>query len=173
LLIATFFAWELALWTHSERLAGRTVCNVFKVFLQEGNDEDIMTGLFESTVVPALRRLRRSSKPSKPTFRRRTHPRRRHDGPRARQKQDAGVKALNLCRRRPAFWRTSAADAAFFYSPDRGGEHPLTHLPGWAGVMQAAAFCTLIETRNLNGICPRAWLADVLRRLFGYSASSK
>ena len=27
--------------------------------------------------------------------------------------------------------------AAFFYSPDRGGEHPLTHLSGWAGIMQA------------------------------------
>jgi transposase len=30
--------------------------------------------------------------------------------------------------------------AAFFYSPDRGGEHPLTHLSGWAGVMQADAY---------------------------------
>jgi transposase len=30
--------------------------------------------------------------------------------------------------------------AAFFYSPDRGGEHPLTHLAGWAGIMQADAY---------------------------------
>jgi transposase len=30
--------------------------------------------------------------------------------------------------------------AAFFYSPDRGGEHPLTHLSGWAGIMQADAY---------------------------------
>jgi hypothetical protein len=29
---------------------------------------------------------------------------------------------------------------AFFYSPDRGGEHPATHLAGWAGVMQADAY---------------------------------
>jgi transposase len=30
--------------------------------------------------------------------------------------------------------------ATFFYSPDRGGEHPMIHLAGWAGVMQADAY---------------------------------
>jgi transposase len=30
--------------------------------------------------------------------------------------------------------------AAFFYSPDRGGEHPERHLAGYAGVMQADAY---------------------------------
>ncbi|QHO77715.1 hypothetical protein ACH79_38990 [Bradyrhizobium sp. CCBAU 051011] len=30
--------------------------------------------------------------------------------------------------------------AAFFYSPDRGGEHPEQHLAGYAGLMQADAY---------------------------------
>jgi transposase len=30
--------------------------------------------------------------------------------------------------------------AAFFHSPDRGGEHPAIHLSGWAGIMQADAY---------------------------------
>jgi len=30
--------------------------------------------------------------------------------------------------------------AIFFYSPDRGGEHPEIHLSGWAGIMQADAY---------------------------------
>ena len=30
--------------------------------------------------------------------------------------------------------------AAFFYSPDRGGEHPERHLAGFAGIMQADAY---------------------------------
>jgi len=29
--------------------------------------------------------------------------------------------------------------AVFFYSPDRGGEHPEQHLAGYAGLMQADA----------------------------------
>ena len=28
----------------------------------------------------------------------------------------------------------------FFYSPDRGGEHPREHLTGWSGIMQADAY---------------------------------
>jgi transposase len=38
--------------------------------------------------------------------------------------------------------------AAFFYSPDRGGEHPATHLAGWAGVMQADAYAGYGELYN-------------------------
>jgi hypothetical protein len=30
--------------------------------------------------------------------------------------------------------------AVFFYSPDRGGEHPEQHLAGYAGLMQADAY---------------------------------
>jgi transposase len=30
--------------------------------------------------------------------------------------------------------------AVFFYSPDRGGEHPRQHLSGWSGLMQADAY---------------------------------
>ena len=39
-----------------------------------------------------------------------------------------------------------------------------------AGGRRAAAMYTLIETAKLNGIDPRAWLADVLARLPGYPA---
>ena len=39
------------------------------------------------------------------------------------------------------------------------------------GGRRAAAMYTLIETAKLNGIDPRAWLADVLARLPGHLAS--
>jgi transposase len=45
-----------------------------------------------------------------------------------------------------------------FAGSDRGGQ-------------RAAAIYTLIETCKLNGIDPRAWLADVLSRLPDYPAS--
>jgi transposase len=45
-----------------------------------------------------------------------------------------------------------------FAGSDRGGQ-------------RAAAVYTLIETCKLNGIDPRAWLADVLSRLPDYPAS--
>jgi transposase len=35
--------------------------------------------------------------------------------------------------------------AAFFYSPDRGGEHPQQHLAGWSGLMQADAYAGYAE----------------------------
>jgi transposase len=38
------------------------------------------------------------------------------------------------------------------------------------GGRRAAAMYTLIETAKLNGIDPRAWLADVLARLPGHPA---
>ena len=41
-----------------------------------------------------------------------------------------------------------------FAGSDRGGE-------------RAAAIYTLIETCRMNGVDPRAWLADILRRLPG------
>jgi transposase len=44
-----------------------------------------------------------------------------------------------------------------FAGSDRGGE-------------RAAAIYTLIETCKLNNMDPRAWLADILRRLPGYPA---
>ena len=40
-----------------------------------------------------------------------------------------------------------------------------------AGGHRAAAMYTLIETATLNGVDPRAWLADLLARLPGYPAS--
>lgn len=38
------------------------------------------------------------------------------------------------------FGGQSPPAAAFFYSPDRGGEHPREHLTGWSGIMQADAY---------------------------------
>lgn len=35
--------------------------------------------------------------------------------------------------------------ALFFYSPDRGGEHPRQHLAGWSGLMQADAYAGYAE----------------------------
>jgi hypothetical protein len=40
-----------------------------------------------------------------------------------------------------------------------------------AAMTRAAAIYTLIETCRMNGVDPRAWLADVLRRLPGHPAS--
>ena len=45
-----------------------------------------------------------------------------------------------------------------FAGSDRGGE-------------RAAAIYTLIATAKLNGIDPRAWLADVLRRIADHPVS--
>ena len=45
-----------------------------------------------------------------------------------------------------------------FAGSDRGGE-------------RAAAIYTLIETCKMNGVDPRAWLADILGRLPGHPAS--
>ncbi len=45
-----------------------------------------------------------------------------------------------------------------FAGPDRGGE-------------RAAAIYTPIVTAKLNGLDPRAWLADVLRRIADHPAS--
>jgi transposase len=44
--------------------------------------------------------------------------------------------------------------AVFFYSPDRGGEHPEQHLTGYAGLMQAdayAGFSKLYEANRKGG----------------------
>jgi hypothetical protein len=48
--------------------------------------------------------------------------------------------------------------AWLFAGSDRGGE-------------RAAAIYTLIVTAKLNGLDPRAWLADVLRRIADYPAA--
>ncbi len=48
--------------------------------------------------------------------------------------------------------------AWLFAGSDRGGE-------------RAAAIDTLIVTAKLNGLDPRAWLADVLRRIANHPAS--
>ena len=48
--------------------------------------------------------------------------------------------------------------AWLFAGSDRGGE-------------RAAAIYTLIVTAKLNGVDPRAWLADILRRIPGHPAT--
>lgn len=60
--------------------------------------------------------------------------------------------------------------AAFFYSPDRGGEHPEQHLAGYAGLMQAdayAGFSKLYEvTRKQGPIIEAACWAHGSRKFF-------
>jgi transposase len=38
------------------------------------------------------------------------------------------------------FGSAAAPAAVYFYSPDRGGEHPERHLAGYAGILQADAY---------------------------------
>jgi transposase len=60
--------------------------------------------------------------------------------------------------------------AAYFYSPDRGGVHPETHLAGYAGLMQAdayAGFNRLYEPGRKPGpIVEAVCWAHVRRKLF-------
>src|SRR3954463_14244381 len=43
--------------------------------------------------------------------------------------------------RRCRCWpKTRPSAALFFYSRDRGGEHPRRHLASWAGILQADAY---------------------------------
>ena len=67
--------------------------------------------------------------------------------------------------------------AAFFYSPDRGGEHPERHLAGFAGIMQAdayAGFNRLYEPDRQPGpILEAACWAHARRKLYELAAVAK
>src|SRR5882757_5559300 len=56
----------------------------------------------------------------------------------------SGARAPHDCGRTCAMTRPfSGADppaAAYFYSPDRRGEHPEAHVTSWAGLLQADAY---------------------------------
>jgi transposase len=66
---------------------------------------------------------------------------------------------------------------AFFYSPDRGGEHPERHLAGFAGILQAdayAGFDRLYDPKRQPGpILEAACWAHARRKLFELAAVSK
>jgi transposase len=66
---------------------------------------------------------------------------------------------------------------AFFYSPDRGGEHPERHLADFAGILQAdayAGFNRLYEPDRQPGpILEAACWSHARRRLFELAAVSK
>jgi transposase len=66
---------------------------------------------------------------------------------------------------------------AFFYSPDRGGEHPERHLAEFAGILQAdayAGFNRLYEPNRTPGpILEAACWAHARRKLFELAAVSK
>jgi transposase len=66
---------------------------------------------------------------------------------------------------------------AFFYSPDRGGEHPERHLAGFTGILQAdayAGFDRLYEPNRKPGpILEAACWAHARRKLFEIAAVSK
>jgi transposase len=67
--------------------------------------------------------------------------------------------------------------AMFFYSPDRGGEHPEQHLAGYAGLMQAdayAGFSRLYEANRKRGpIVEAACWAHGRRKFFDLARLSK
>src|ERR1700751_2872205 len=67
--------------------------------------------------------------------------------------------------------------ARFFYSPDRGGEHPEQHLAGYAGLMQAdayAGFPKLYEANRKGGpIIEAACWAHARRKFFDLARLSK
>src|SRR5205807_5373719 len=67
--------------------------------------------------------------------------------------------------------------AIFFYSPDRGGEHPEQHLADYAGLMQAdayAGFNRLYDTRRPQGpIVEAACWAHARRKFFDLARISK
>jgi transposase len=67
--------------------------------------------------------------------------------------------------------------AVFFYSPDRGGEHPEQHLAGYAGLMQAdayAGFSKLYErNRKAGPIVEAACWAHGRRKFFDLARLTK
>src|SRR2546421_11585835 len=67
--------------------------------------------------------------------------------------------------------------AVFFYSPDRGGEHPEQHLAGYTGLMQAdayAGFSRLYEPNRKRGqIIEAACWAHGRRKFFDLARLSK
>src|SRR5437660_6975561 len=68
------------------------------------------------------------------------------------------------------FGGTDPPAAMFFYSRDRGGEHPRRHLAGWAGILQAdayAGFNDLYEAKRRPGpITQAACWAHGRRKFF-------
>ena len=66
---------------------------------------------------------------------------------------------------------------AFFYSPDRSGEHPEQHLAGFAGILQADAYAGLnrlyAPDRRPGPILEAACWAHARRKLFELAAVSK
>src|SRR5260370_42220886 len=60
--------------------------------------------------------------------------------------------------------------AAYFYSPDRRGEHPEAHLASWAGLMQADAYAGYdplhVAGRQPGPIVEAAFWAHARRKVF-------
>jgi transposase len=72
---------------------------------------------------------------------------------------------------------TGPPAAVYFYSPDRRGEHPETHLAGWAGLMQADAYAgydRLYEAGRRPGpIVEAACWAHARRKFFDLARLNK
>src|SRR5260370_10942122 len=75
------------------------------------------------------------------------------------------------------FGGTGPPAAVYFYSPDRRGEHPETHLAGWAGLMQADAYAgydRLYEAGRRPGpIVEAACSAPARRKVFDLARLNK
>ena len=67
--------------------------------------------------------------------------------------------------------------AVFFYSPDRGGEHPEQHLAGYAGLMQADAYAGFTKlyaaNRKAGPIIEAACWAHARRKFFDLARLGK
>ena len=70
------------------------------------------------------------------------NPRRRHHraGAGAGARADRDRTAMGLCARRPTVCGPAAPAAAYFYSPDRGAEHPTAHMASFTGFLQADGY---------------------------------
>ena len=61
--------------------------------------------------------------------------------------------------------------AVFFYSPDRGGEHPEQHLAGYAGLMQADAYAGFNRLYEAGAQARRRSSRSAAGRMRGASSS--
>jgi len=70
-------------------------------------------------------------------------------------------------------WSGPAPPAAFYcYSPDRRAEHPLRHLTGFRGILQADGYAGFNELYRRNAVVEVACWAHVRRKFFDFHAAT-
>ena len=76
---------------------------------------------------------------------------------------------MDLCARRASPWRRAAG---FFASLDRKGAHPLAHLAGFEGVLQADGYAGFNGLYERGCIVEAACWAHVRRKFFDVHAAT-